>query len=166
MISDTNTELYDRQIRLFGFETQKKILRFKVEIYSNGNELISGEIAKNFILLGSTCILDENSRNSLIKVWEDYNEENKNEGDALKICVDRKDLEADYYICSKCLSYDNKICNICLSGNDNTRMDINNDKDSINTIVQQLLLGGIFVQEMVKKINNEEYKSKYILEYK
>ncbi|KAM0679037.1 hypothetical protein BDAP_000416 [Binucleata daphniae] len=53
-LSQNDLVLYDRQIRLFGYETQYKIKNLKIKIFAYKNNFCAGEIIKNFALLGVT----------------------------------------------------------------------------------------------------------------
>lgn len=46
-----DTEKYDRQIRLFGLETQQALSRMTVQVVG-GDSLVSAEIVKDIVLLG------------------------------------------------------------------------------------------------------------------
>ncbi len=51
---------YDRQIRLFGEETQKKLFKIKIQVLGTSNA-ISMEIIKNIVLLGVQNLVIEKS---------------------------------------------------------------------------------------------------------
>ncbi|KAM0674192.1 hypothetical protein GVAV_002266 [Gurleya vavrai] len=51
-LTKSDFSLYDRQIRLFGAITQRKIKNLHVQIISESENLTAGEIIKNLVLLG------------------------------------------------------------------------------------------------------------------
>lgn len=176
---------YDRQIRLFGLEVQKKIKStpilifqgisfFNEEIISKEDySLISGEILKNFVLLGFEEItLNEEVLNSFKRLVPD--EISKiNENIHLNF-VDKSDLTGlrnDYigvfvdfpcnfvgknifFMCSNCFCYHSsfKTHEIC------------HRKIRENNKVYECLLGAIFVHEMVKMIDGKNYQEDFKLE--
>lgn len=181
-------EKYDRQIRLFGTDVQKKILETDVvvlqgNIVSNEEHsdnhtgahysLVSGEIVKNFTLLGFRKIyLNEAALKSFNKISpqdiKDINENVKIEvilendlddisGDQIVALVDQAgNLAGDnmYFICSSCYSFHPafEAHNACVR---------NFNSESI---AMECIIGSLFVHEMVKMLRGEEYLKNFKLE--
>jgi len=119
-----DTVKYDRQIRLFGVETQEKLRKMKVQLIGTPN-LISAEILKNVVLLGVV---------SVVASKEIIEEVKKIVPDPLRLinpdlvletseqpthcdfaflvdtipagteCSDQLGLASHYFVCSKCLT--------------------------------------------------------------
>lgn len=166
---------YDRQIRLFGIETQSKLAGLRVQILGPAN-FSSCEILKNVVLLGigkvivQRDILDHTKRlvpDDLMDINEDLVIElsdERRESEFL-FCVDRS-IEDDstnrgnvYFVCSKCLT-------IKTDGFAHECSDVENT-DSIDlscVVARQCLVGGFAVQEFIKLIQGKQHADCYRVE--
>lgn len=179
-------EKYDRQIRLFGIETQKKLKNLKILIKSK-KSFIAAEILKNLVLLGvEHFTVDTNVIEMYYKLvptrLEDINKDVKIEtGCELKNGIDcnqqdiRKNsddckISRDFdfsiyvdkvgkgiYVCSSCLMYDFDSTCDCIGGKSAKPAEEHN-------LPRECLLGSILVQEIVKNINGDKVIRKYKLE--
>ncbi|KAF7683549.1 SUMO-activating enzyme subunit aos-1 [Astathelohania contejeani] len=161
---------YDRQIRLFGIKTQNKIENCKIVVLSTTEELVSGEILKNFALLGVTDIItnrssyksflsiapndfitiNNNIKHNIIDNINSYmNFESSN---IIYIFVDHIGMTSlnSFFICSKCYSYRKTYEHKC-------------KKVTGTPPIMQCLIGAIFVQEIVKYIKGDDYCEQYHL---
>lgn len=165
-LTSTDSKLYDRQIRIFGKDTQEKLISTSIQLITpallqEGSEslYIAGEILKNFILLGVTqiyatdeCISalkllvpDEFMTDKRINITREYLNTNIN------IFIDSYSDDSGIFICTQCYRFGDKWVHECTkecSGND---------------VALECLLGAVFVQEMVKKLMGVDYRSEYKL---
>lgn len=163
---------YDRQIRLFGIETQSKLAGLKVQIMGSAN-FSSCEILKNIVLLGvgkvivQKDILDYTKRlvpddlmdinESLVIELSDERRESE-----FLFCVDRP-IEDDrnnrssvYFVCSKCLTIKmDGFAHEC-SGADSV--------DLSCMAARQCLVGGFAVQEFIKLVQGKKHADCYKVE--
>lgn len=182
-------EKYDRQIRLFGVDVQKKILNTHVivlqgdafgenkpsdEFVNEHYPVVSGEIVKNFVLLGCANIylndgalksfrkivphdiekINEHARITIITA-EDLNTIEK-EGQIVALVDQPSGFMGDnvYFVCSNCYSFHSafETHNACAR---------NTGKE---TVSHECMIGSLFVHEMVKMLRNEEYHKNFKLE--
>lgn len=148
---------YDRQIRLFGEETQRKLCSLKVQILGTSNA-VAMEIIKNVVLLGVETIAIEESMLEETKKYIPNSLQEINEN--LKIQFKDKIIESDflflidqsysgelknyYFICSKCFT-------IKFSESEHVCKDIEND----SILAKQCLIGAFAVQEFLKLIQGK-----------
>lgn len=173
---------YDRQIRLFGFETQQRLSEMTVQILG-GTTLISCEIIKNVVLLGVHKIIVEEQALSSIKrivpvCLKDINENlvieisNKVESSDFLFTVDKRaDASNSYFICSKCLVIKKgggvHECTACAGQSDGSiestvQSVIGNDACRAAT---ECLVGAFAVQEFLKTIQGQEHVKEYAFEF-
>lgn len=182
-------ERYDRQIRLFGFDVQRRILETSVVILQGNTfkgcersknsaakdyPLVSGEIIKNFALLGFCKIYlnrealssfkrisphDIKSINEKIetKVVAEGDVEELSSGNQIVALVDHPSSFIGshvYFVCSSCYSFHPafETHNAC------TR-DLCQE-----SIAMECMIGSLFVHEMVKMLKGEEYQKNFKLE--
>lgn len=168
--------LYDRQIRLFGRETQRLIESACVYVVQGPPYIlntkmrttdIGGEILKNLVLLGvRTIFTDEIVKSSFSRVSPndvskindevDVRTEVGKETYTVAIFVDKTDeVESDVgiYVCSRCMSFhDIKKEHVC------AKYVLNRDP-----FAGDCLLGAIVVQEWIKRVQNASYVEEYQL---
>lgn len=165
-LTEADKKLYDRQIRLFGYDTQEKLKNMKILIMcSNKQSFLAGEILKNFACLGVEKIYTDqktlDSFNGMIpnkleninenikhEIMEDKNDTKIYLSDVLRIFVDL-DGECDFFICSKCLFFRKEYAHDCVRQTKGDEMAL------------QCLLGAIFAQEIVKKVKGDVFCEKY-----
>lgn len=157
-----DTVKYDRQIRLFGAETQEKLCSMKVQVLGTVN-LISAEIVKNVVLLGvgkiiiSRELLDETKklvRNALkcinpTLVIEFLDFPTKCDF-TFSIDVDSKNRSACYFICSKCLS---------INSETHSHDCIPLESDLLE--IRHCLVGALAVQEFIKFAQGKDMIKSY-----
>ncbi|ORD95525.1 hypothetical protein HERIO_2428 [Hepatospora eriocheir] len=151
-------EKYDRQVRLFGEETQNKLKKMKIAIYGSRN-LISAEILKNIVLLGvntiivSNSIVEETKRlvfDNLCEINEDLNiiESSDEKIDYTFVIEDQliniPEIDNTCFICSRCISFyfkkvDHGMC---------CKVSVKEE----HKFVYECMLGGMVVQEFVKRV--------------
>lgn len=170
---------YDRQIRLFGVETQKKLLSATVQVSGTDN-FISAEILKNLVLLGVEKIFVSKKILEFTKkiVPDDLSKINKNlviefsdkmENCHFRFIVDVVPLNANdiicgsgsllpicsYFVCSKCLT---------LIFNGYEHECVQNEGKMLD-VAYQCLAGALAVQEYLKfiqeKANVEAFKIEF-----
>lgn len=168
-ILEKDLEKYDRQIRLFGIETQSKLVNTKIAILQSSTpSLVSGEILKNILLLGVNEIYcDQETISSFKKICPtSFKEINKNvnleiikKEEILKneftncfvIFVDEapKLVGINYFfICSSCLSYHNtlQVHSVC-----------NKAKDDL-AAVKECMVGSFFVNDLVNFLRGTDFE--------
>lgn len=166
-----DTAKYDRQIRLFGAQTQNKLAGLKVQILGRAN-FSSSEILKNLVLLGVNRIIVQrdildHTRKLIPDDLADINESldielsDERKDPEFLFCVDRAAEDSDHgvgmcFVCSKCLTI---------------RMDGSlhecHDADLVDTscvVAGQCLVGGLAVQEFVKLIQGKKHAFCYRVE--
>ncbi|KAG0442383.1 SUMO-activating enzyme subunit 1 [Dictyocoela muelleri] len=182
-------EKYDRQIRLFGIETQKKLKNLKIKIKSK-KSFIAAEILKNFALLGVEYFIlntnvteiykklvptDVHEINKDIKIIFQYDIDNNK-----KLINENKDvtsIKKEEYKIDQCdisihVDMDGDgifVCSNCFLYDFDDKCkcianDYTNNRSKENDLVRECLLGSILVQEILKKINGEKFFRKYKLE--
>lgn len=149
-----NLSRYDRQIRLFGHDTQRKIFEADVLITSKEVSYLAGEIFKDLLLLGcNNFTINKNVDDSIKLILFD---EKEKISDA-KVQFTTQSPETDVYIrifdtnfffCRSCLSFSTKL-HTCESKRNEAHL--------------EMLLGGVFVQEMVKWMKGDKYVNEHIL---
>ncbi|KCZ76507.1 hypothetical protein H311_02496 [Anncaliia algerae PRA109] len=167
-ILNTDLEKYDRQIRLFGIETQKKIQETPLVIVQTNktkkHSLIGGEILKNILLLGFNIIYcDEEILSSFNELCPNpHNELNKN----VKLTmISKEDVYEErfdsyifvlvdtlvniignnkFFLCSACFSYHNTLIShsVC-----------NRNIDEL-TAIKECMLGAFFVNDLINFIKD------------
>lgn len=167
-MTDEDITKYDRQIRLFGFETQSKLLSFTIQILGPIN-YTSSEILKNLTLLGVKKIIVRDKLLEYTKklVPDDLTRINKNliieisevykKSDFLFIVDEMPDLLPEsvnyYFACSKCLSI--------LFSDSNHECVLN---DNMCIVACYCLLGAFAVQEFLKFVQEHYYAKIYKIE--
>lgn len=162
-LSDSHSKLFDRQIRIFGQTTQESLINTSIQLLTTESDFInrvsylSGEILKNFLLLGVTDIYaSDNCITSLNKLVPDSFMHNKHiivtkeikKVDILILLDCDSDIDG-YFICSNCYRYSIVYSHECVR-------ECEGDE-----VVLDCLLGSVFVQEMVKKLMGAEYCREY-----
>ena len=155
------TNKYDRQIRLFGEEIQRKLFEMKIQVLGSTNP-ISMEIVKNIVLLGiQNLVIKKEMENEIKKfIPNSLNEINEN----LKIQYSEDVLDCDfiflidkriesldenkkfYFICSKCLrmkfsSFEHECKELEIK----------------NILPRYCLIGAYAVQEFLKLVQDKAY---------
>jgi hypothetical protein len=168
--------LYDRQIRLFGQNTQSLIENAEIYIIEREASMreadIGGEIVKNLALLGVKRLVVSPStersykrlaHRSITEINPHIKFEVSDFGDAggcsvpdLVVMIDTVapcPCKSSIYVCSRCMSFgDGESRHVC--GN----IDLDN-----GFFVNDCLLGAILVQEWVKKLQGKEFTVCYKL---
>lgn len=159
---------YDRQIRLFGEETQQKLFNLKVQVLGTSNP-VSMEIIKNIVLLGVQHIVVEEEMIEEVKKFipnslKEINENLKIEystavQDSNFLFVIDNKLEtkeniAFYFICSKCFTI--KFSNCC-----------HECKESVTgmLLAKHCLVGAYAVQEFIKYIQGKSYTHNFVFKF-
>lgn len=181
-------EKYDRQIRLFGTDVQKKILETEVVVLQGAllkyeerlntsnsvhHSLVSGEIIKNFALLGFQKIhlnraalesfnrivphdINDINENAKIEVMHECNLDDISKDQIVALVDQAGNIAGDniYFICSSCYSFHPAFesHNACVK------------KFNDESIAMECMIGSIFVHEMVKMLRGEEYLKNFKLE--
>lgn len=167
-----NEELkkYDRQIRLFGVDTQHKLINTTIVIVqtntSKKETLISGEILKNVLLLGVNKIFcNKETLDSFYKLSPNSIKD-LNKSVNLSI-ISKKDVEKDdfincivvlvdtlvnligndkFFICSGCYSYHNTLIahSVC-----------EKREDPLN-LYKECMIGAFFVNDLINFIKDKK----------
>lgn len=181
-------EKYDRQIRLFGTDVQKKILETDVVVLQGNalnneeclntynsahHSLVSGEIVKNFALLGFRKIylnrealesfkrivpndIKDINENVKIEVIRENNLDDISDNQIVALVDQAGSIAGDnmYFICSGCYSFHPafEAHNACVR------------QFNDESIAMECMIGSIFVHEMVKMLRGEEYLKNFKLE--
>jgi len=170
---------YDRQIRLFGVETQKKLLGATVQVFGTDN-FISAEILKNLVLLGVGKIFVSKKILEFTKkiVPDDLSKINKSLvvefSDKMESChfrfiVDSVSLNADtvaceseslmpicsYFVCSRCLT-------LIFNGYEHECVQ---KEDKVLDVAYQCLAGAFAVQEYLKFIQEKSNVETFKIEF-
>ncbi|ELA42619.1 uncharacterized protein VICG_00371 [Vittaforma corneae ATCC 50505] len=157
-----DTVKYDRQIRLFGVETQEKLCSMKVQVLGSVN-LISAEIVKNIVLLGvgkiiiSRELLDETKKlvpdslqciNPALEImFLDF----PTECDfTFNIDIESRNKSSFYFVCSKCLS---------INAETHIHDCVPLETDLLE--VKYCLVGALAVQEFIKFIQGKDSVKSY-----
>lgn len=163
-----DTAKYDRQIRLFGAETQSRLMELKVQILGLAN-FASSEILKNLVLLGvGKIIVQKDILDHTRKLVPDDLTE-INESLAIELSDEEKDPEFLFIVdvpaedsnihgARMCV-----VCSRCLTirmGSSGHECDAA-DADSSCTVARQCLVGGIAVQEFVKLVQGKRHADCY-----
>lgn len=163
------SDKYDRQVRLFGEETQNKLFDLKVQVLGTSNP-ISMEIIKNVVLLGvQNLTIEQEMENELKKfIPNTLNEINEN----LKIqysdvleeveflfvidrAIDKSINQKFYFICSKCFIIKFSSCEHECECNQNINM----------ILPRYCLVGAYSVQEFIKYVQGKKYTNEYTLSF-
>ncbi|CAD26351.1 similarity to DNA damage tolerance protein RAD31 RA31_SCHPO [Encephalitozoon cuniculi GB-M1] len=172
--------LYDRQIRLFGKDTQRLIEESHVGIVQGppymleGNERtndIGGEILKNLVLLGvGRVTVNEHVLRSFrrmfvnevskinekirVEVIDEEHQEGAWDGYTLVIFIDQKEQARcpSIFVCSRCVAFHApEKEHLC-------------ERHSSVSAAHDCLLGAIVVQEWVKRLQNRHSVDEYCVE--
>lgn len=166
-----DNEKYDRQIRLFGVETQNKIASISVKVAGDIN-YISAEILKNLVLLGCTRIhvkeelvkftkklvpddLNEINDNLTLDFLDEYN----NTDFIFNVFSDNRNGYKGYNICSKCLRMIYLECCLPIEHKCESKC----PEDEVLRIARECCIGSISVQEFLKFIQNKKHLIDYQL---
>lgn len=146
---------YDRQIRVFGRETQNRIYQTKVVIHSKNVNYIAAEILKNILLLGFSeiCINESVGESVKLLLFDDVQQIS-----AAKISYTSEEIDCDiyvsicdieYYFCCSCLSFSTSL---------------HKCEKKTNEPHLEMLIGSIFVQEIIKKLKGDKHVNEYTLQ--
>ncbi|ADM11974.1 uncharacterized protein Eint_080380 [Encephalitozoon intestinalis ATCC 50506] len=172
--------LYDRQIRLFGKDTQKSIEESHVVVVQGppyimaGEKRINdvgGEILKNLVLLGVRKItVNADVLVSFKKIFankiEKINEEVK------VTTIDQEKDEEIWARCTQAIFIDMKmrtncpsiyVCSRCMAFHPLDQEHVCREYDSVS-VAHDCLLGAIIVQEWVKKLQKRSFVDEFRLE--
>lgn len=161
-----DSKKYDRQIRLFGIETQEKLCSMKVQIIGDSG-YVSSEIIKNLVLLGIGHIVVQEAMlecvkkiipDPLDKINENLRIEVSNEvsrSDFIFIIgLELKTILPGFYICPKCLMFKME------------DFDHPCNKTEIECkVAKEFLLGALVVQEFIKLIQGKEHEKHYKIDF-
>lgn len=188
MVHKVDMAKYDRQIRLFGMETQKKLRNMTVQVYGSGSAIV-GEIVKNLVLLGVNWLIlqkaaeldyDQLVPNKMAEINElvtvQYEEEIV-KSDFLFIVGEMADLDRTvgldsaigtpyYFVCSRHACHTlrkSAMRHECRQdGSADTQQ---NGPESIQAEVglraRQCLIGAFAVQEFLKAIQGKRHVAEY-----
>ena len=170
---------YDRQIRLFGLETQKKLINLKVQVLGLQNA-VSMEIIKNIVLLGiGTVVINKKMieeiqkyiPNSLLEINENLKiefSETVVESDFLFLVdLEIENLSKNYYfVCSMCYTVKWSSSHSHCENDRNNKNDKNDlEKFSPELILaKQCLIGAVSVQEFLKLVQGKRYSEEFQFE--
>lgn len=146
---------FDRQIRVFGRETQNRIYQTKVVILGKNINYIAAEILKNILLLGFSdiCINESVSESVKLILFDD-----EQQISAAKISYTNQEIDCDVYVSICALEY--YFCCSCLSFSTS----LHKCEKKTNEPHLEMLIGSIYVQEIVKKLKGDKHVSEYTLQ--
>jgi hypothetical protein len=170
---------YDRQIRLFGKDVQNILGRLRISVLSNTTGYISGEILKNIVLLGVNEIYaDTSTLHSFNKLVPNTIKGINPRCKLLEECPEVSDM---VFVVSKC-SDPLFVCSDPLFVSTNPLFVCKDPlfvckdhyeykkgwgtckgKKMSNDKVKDCLIGGIIVQEFIKKLQNQKYEEEFSL---